>query len=517
MGFLSLKAIHLAAVLVLVLLLRLMGVGWGLPLVYHPDEPKFVDLVVAMMQTGDFNPHYFVYPSLFLYLLLPFGLLVFAQGVTKGTFVSLADLVPTQMLNTGTGTTVLPSLYLLGRLEMTLFGLVAIYLIYRLGRELYGWQTGILAALLLTLSPINLITGYWYRPDALIALLVVASIYAAVRIYSSGSWASYIAAGLLAGLAAASQYNGLVVVATLWIGHFLRRGVLADARPWLGTAMAAIGFLIGMPFALLDMPTWLKDLAWQLRHYYVIGHAGADGEGLIGQARWYLGKLLTTMGILPLFALIGVLKDVSQRRWVAIILIAFPAIYLPLIIRPRVHTIMMLTPILPFLALLAARGFATIWRHRPTHGNARWLVTVGLLVTLLAVPWLQTLSTVHMFARPEVRTLAREWIVEHLPIGARIAMESYTPLLPDRFDVVFIADKLADHPPEWYVENQFDLVVASSATYGRYYTNALEYSEDASKYDQLFETFALLVEIQGPFQFMADPNGVIRIYQVPWL
>lgn len=514
-GFPRPEGIALAGVLVIAVVVRLIGVGWGLPLVYHPDEPLFVGKVLEMMQTGDFNPRYFIYPSLFLYLLLPAAILTFAQGATKGQFSSVADLFAGRMMTTGTGTTEIPSLYLLGRLEMTLFGMLTIYLVYRLGREIADWRTGILAALLLSLSPIHIIASHYYRPDALVTLLVVASAYAAVRVFTTGSWAGYVAAGMLAGLAAASQYNGIVVLAVLWVAHLLRTRTLAHAGLWVGTAVAALGFLIGMPFALFDMPTWLDDLAWQLRHYYVVGHAGAEAEGPVSQTLWYLGKLVEYTGALPLLAVVGLVVDVIRRRWTSVIIATFPTVYFFLMIRPRVHTIMMLTPMLPFLALLGARGFLVLWARRPKHAVPRSVVAIGLLLALLLVPWLQTLSTVHMFARPEARTAAREWIVKNLPVGARIAMESYTPLLPDGFDVVYIAYKLTDHPPDWYVENQFDYLVASSATYGRFYVSANTYTRDKALYDKLFETFTLLAEIEGPFKFMADPKGVIRVYKVP--
>lgn len=513
-GLLRPEGMALVGVLAIALVVRLTGVGWGLPLLYHPDEPLFVTKVLEMMQTGDLNPRYFVYPSLFLYLLLPLAILTFAQGATKGQFTSVTDLFAGSMVTTGTGTTQIPSLYLLGRLEMTLIGMLTIYLLYRLGREIAGWKTGILAALLLALSPVHLIASHYYRPDALVTLLVMASAYAAVRVFTTGSWTSYLAAGMLAGLAAASQYNGIVVVAALWAAHLLRTRSLVHAGLWVGTAAAALGFLAGMPFALFDMPTWLDDLAWQFRHYYVVGHAGAEARGPIAQMLWYFGKLFEFTGVLPLFAVAGLVADLARRRWTTAIIAAFPAVYFLLMIRPRVHTIMMLTPLLPFLALLAARGFLALWERRPTRTAPRRVVEAGLVLALLLVPWLQTLSAAHMFARPEVRTVAQDWMVGNLPVGARIAMESYTPLLPTDYDVTYIAYRLIDHPPEWYAENRFDYVVASSATYGRYYIDADSFQEEVSKYDQLFEEFALLVEIEGPFQFMAEPHGAIRVYQV---
>jgi len=502
----------LKALLLLALVLRLMGAKWGLPLVYHPDEPGYVATVLGMLQTGDFNPHRFDYPSLFLYLLLPFAIIVFTQGVIDGTFIKISDMTAAHMLTTGTGTTMIPELYLLGLMEMVVCGLITVYLIYRLGSELFGAKGGFWAALFLSILPIHIMASYWYRPDALVTLFVVASLYSATKVYVYGLWGAYITAGLLAGLAASSQYNGLIVITSLWIAHFLRRGTLTDIRLWFGTAAMVVGFLIGTPFALLDVPNWLNGLAWQLRHYYVLGHAGAESYGMIAQARWYLGKMFTTTGMMPLFALAGIAKSIRERHRTILIVIAFLVAYSILIIRPRVHTMMALTPMLPFIALLAACGFLSLEQILP-QGNMRGIIIKSFALLLALSVWPQTLFTLHMFTCPEVRTVAREWIQNNLPAGARIAAEGYTPVLTDNFNVTYV-NRLIDYPPEWYIENHFDYLVASSATYGRYYINADNYYGEVSEYNAFFNSFTLIGEIKGPFQFMADPKGIIRVYQL---
>jgi len=505
----------LRLVLLIALILRLLGVGWGLPLVYHPDEPAYVATVLQMLKTGDFNPHRFDYPSLFFYLLIPFAILVFIRGVINGAFEEIGDMIAACMLTTGTGTTSVPLLYLLGRLEMVVCGLITVYLVYRLGSEILDPAGGFWAALFLGISPIHIMASYWYRPDALVTMFVVASAYSATRIYIRGSWDAYVTAGFLAGLAASSQYNGLVVITSLWIAHFLRRGALTDIRPWLGTLAMAVGFLIGTPFALLDMPNWLNGLAGQLRHYYVLGHAGAEANGVTTQILWYLRKLSANTGMMLLLALLGIAISFSRRYRAMSIVNGFLVVYFIAIIRPKVHTIMALTPIAPFISLLAAYGFLAIRRCKILwNGGYRRAINIFALLLALSV-WPQTLLTLHMFTRSEVRTMAQEWIQRNLPADARIVAEGYTPILTDRFDVIYV-NRLIDYSPEWYIENHFDYLVASSATYGRYYVNADKYFKEVIEYNKIFDNFIIVGEIKGPFQFMADPTGVIRVYQIRW-
>lgn len=504
------EAVSLLAVMGLALAPRLIGVGWDLPQVYHPDEPFYIERVLIMMQTGDLNPHWFQYPPLFLYLLVPAGISTFLVGAARGAFAQVADMTAASMATLGTGTTEVPMLYLLGRLMMTICGLVTVYLVYRLGRELFGHRTGITAALFLALSPTHVLSSHYYRPDALVALFATAAVYAAVGVYRRGRWTDYLAAGVLAGLAASSKYNGGTVLLTLWVAHVMRRGALTDARLWLGTLASGAGFLAGAPSALLDMPAWLDGMALEVRHYNVFGHPGAEGGN---GALWYLGKLLASTGVVPLLATLGVVADAVRKRWSTILIASFVAVYFALIASPRVHATIALTPLLPLLAVPAARGFAVLWEWMPMRGRRLALARVALLVVLLAVPTVQTARTAYQFARPEVRTLAERWMVDHLPASSRVAAESYSPLLTDHFDTTYVA-RLTDHPPEWYLENDFDYVVASSAMYGRFFIDAGSYEPEVAAYEEIFTSFSLLTEVAGPFKFLAEPAGVVRLYVV---
>ncbi|MGH3650390.1 MAG: hypothetical protein ACRDU9_06725, partial [Acidimicrobiia bacterium] len=58
----------LLVVVMLGAVLRLWGIDWGLPYLYHPDEPNDLTRTMTMLQTGDPNPHWFHYGSLMFYL-----------------------------------------------------------------------------------------------------------------------------------------------------------------------------------------------------------------------------------------------------------------------------------------------------------------------------------------------------------------------------------------------------------------------------------------------------------------
>ena len=85
-------------ILLLILLLvgfftRFSGIMFGLPYLHHWDEPPVVRTAIRIMQSGDWNPHYFHYPSLLIYLQIPFYILNYFRLMGSGQLSSLADIV----------------------------------------------------------------------------------------------------------------------------------------------------------------------------------------------------------------------------------------------------------------------------------------------------------------------------------------------------------------------------------------------------------------------------------------
>ena len=77
-------------ILALGLALRLAGVSFGLPHLYHADEPIVVNHALAY-GTGDFHPHFFKIPPLVSYLLFLFYGLSYLVGKGIGLFQNVGD------------------------------------------------------------------------------------------------------------------------------------------------------------------------------------------------------------------------------------------------------------------------------------------------------------------------------------------------------------------------------------------------------------------------------------------
>ncbi len=70
------------------LLLRLWGIGYGLPQTPHPDEPFITDRAVTILKTGIMDPGWYRYPSFLIYLVTFLGWLLEDAGAPYAGFFS---------------------------------------------------------------------------------------------------------------------------------------------------------------------------------------------------------------------------------------------------------------------------------------------------------------------------------------------------------------------------------------------------------------------------------------------
>ncbi len=129
---------------------RLLSCWEGLPYLHNWDEPQIAGTALHMMQTGDFNPGFFNYGSLPVYLCLFTDVLhyLFLMGCPETAppfLTSLGDI--RTAFDTGWHWTIShPSFYLWDRWVFALLGTATVGVAYLLGRRLAGRWAGLAAA-----------------------------------------------------------------------------------------------------------------------------------------------------------------------------------------------------------------------------------------------------------------------------------------------------------------------------------------------------------------------------------
>jgi 4-amino-4-deoxy-L-arabinose transferase-like glycosyltransferase len=423
----------LCGVLVAALGLRLWGVAGGLPYIYDVDEAAhFVPRAVAM-RGWELNPHYFANPPALTYLL---------HGLFELWFGGYAGVVRAAALNPGEE-------YLIARVAVAILGTIAVWLLYVLATRLFDRRVALLAAALEAVAFLPAFYAHLALNDVPALVPVTVALIGSAGVMRSGHLRDYALAGLGIGLGAATKYTaGIVVVALL--------GAVAvslfDGRSWrwrpalvglsMSGAVALVAFLIANPYALLDFHAFTHELA----HESAVaeeagGKLGAPhGNGIV----YYLWSITWGLGWVPALAALGggLLAWVKRRR-VAVLLTPMIVVYLVVMGSAERQFGRWLMPLVPALCVLAAylalascSALAGLppgtGASRSRQGAARWRVLSAATAVLAAAALLAqgAVHTVHadeVLSRPDTLTLARAWMVAHIPKGARIVVEPVVP------------------------------------------------------------------------------------------
>ncbi len=190
------------AILIVSFALRVWGIHFGLPHLYHADEPIVVNHALAY-GSGDLNPHFFNIPPLASYLLFAIYGVLFLLGKVAGVWH-----VPTEFAHFFFSD---PSFfYLAGRICLGVIpALLTVYFfmrwLARAGFEAW-WQY--LGGILIGTCFIHVSDAHYIYPDIPL-VLVVTLFFISIWKREVGEIKTHLILGFWIGLAAALKYNGL--------------------------------------------------------------------------------------------------------------------------------------------------------------------------------------------------------------------------------------------------------------------------------------------------------------------
>ena len=417
------RSLHLPALtllLVVTFLLRLWGIKQGLPYSYNVDEAThFVPRAVSFF-SHDLNPHYFLNPPAYSYLLHVVFELWFggSDGVTRAY---AAD--PT-------------SLYLVARVVAAVLGTAAVWLTYLAGARFFNRNIGLLAAAIFGLAFLPIFYSHLALNDVPTLAPVALSLYGVACVMRRGRLRDYVVAGLGIGLAAATKYTGGITLLCL-LAAFLCDGAggafwVAARRFAIALLVALLAFVIANPYSVLDFSAFQAGVSSQASLA-----AGQDpvklgsrpGSGIA----YYLWTFTWGLGWGPTLAAIWGAALLLARRRLGLVLVLLPA--------PIAFIIFMgdqqrffgrwLMPIFPIVAIVGAYGAVELVRWLVRARRVPVPVAASLVVVfLLAQSVVAVLHNDAVLSRPDTRNLARGWMVAHVPAGAKVVIE---PLVSDNW------------------------------------------------------------------------------------
>lgn len=432
--------IYLFLILLLGAALRFWGINWGLPYEYQTEEYKVIKYALRM-GSGDLNPHFFEYPTLYLYFMFFLYGLYFVFGKIFGVFANIAEFAQQFVRD--------PScFYLIGRGMESLFGLGVVFMTYFIGKKVFSKKIGLVAALCMTVLGSAINTAHVTKGDMAAIFLGLIFWFFSYGIYETGEKKYYILSGIFLGLTLSTKYYLALMGMTLPMAHLLSERRTSHKNFIISIVFAGCFFIIGSPYAVFSSEAFneLKGLLlffgsgakkWEPTKFQIIfqqmGTVTVNFIRMIDNNPLFLiGNI--GLGIFNFSGLILLFFKERKKSLLFIPLIVFHWIVVGTCTNPAAGY---LAPLFPLLMLCGSYFIFSIISDNNFFFSSfkekekLWFKRIVLL--LFCFSWFSAFgnSIIISYAHTlkDVRTLSKDWIETNIPSKNKILMDllTYSP------------------------------------------------------------------------------------------
>ncbi len=516
--------------LVLIILLsagfiRYQGITFGLPLAPHPDELLIINKASSIVKNADFNPHFFNYPSLFIYMQSALIKAQYEVGEMTGKEYSFTAIDRS-------------ATFVLGRLLTLVLSLGTIYIVYVIGTVLFDRTAGLVSTLFIAFSFLHITHSYVATVDSPMVFWAMLAFLMSARIFLHGPQAGYyILNGIFIGLAIGTKYTAFIALVPLIYAHLYRHAfsikTIFDRNVMLVFLALALAFIISTPYAIMDFQKFYTDILWEARHYAETGHPGYEAASTSYLA--YGSHLLHGFGLIPIIiSFLGLVHLIRNNTLTALLVLLFPLSFFLFVGSYKVCFERNLLIAIPFLSLFAGYGTAAAFQSYFAKVNycaikvrkkqsvtlltdknfylSLILVTAGLAVLYgIYSQGLKSYEHMKNISLPNTIWISTKWIEGNIPPGSKIALDYYTPR-PDKTLFKLDYSGLCGLAKKSNLE-RYDYLVASSGDYGRFFMKREEkYEQVVKNYETIFTRYTLIKEFTANNVDMTGPT--IKIFKV---
>jgi tetratricopeptide (TPR) repeat protein len=253
----------------------------------------------------------------------------------------------------------------------TLWFALAILFTYFIGRTLYDWRAGLLAAFIFSFYPAIYLQSRTYYVDMALTAMVLIALYCLLRTDDFRRRRASLWFGLALGLAALTK-NAFIIMLSVPLLAVAGRGLAANGlaawrqlaawQPGKGLEPAAQALMQRMTnMALAGLLAALLAAPWYLSHagflaFIITGDVMSDVHLAAKPITWYLLKfdealLIWPYGLLLVGLLVGLLRWRQRGNWFTLLWLAGGVALITMITRQNVRYLL---PVLPAAALLSA-------------------------------------------------------------------------------------------------------------------------------------------------------------------
>ncbi len=411
------------------LIVRLAGIGYGLPLQFDPDEQIWINHAHRMAFNPRPNPGWYGAPASTLFYPLAVLFLIY------GAIVSVISWVDTSFV---------PNLrddaeafYYIARAFTALTGTLLLLPLYAMSRRLgvrLGWS--LLSLVVVAMTSVMLELSSITRMDMLQTLFILLTLLFVIIGLQEPSRRHFIVAGIWVGLATTSKYPGIVAATSIFAA--LCSLTLEGRLPWrtalrwlIGAGLAtAVTAFLSAPFLFLQISKTLHNVLFEARDSQI----GAMKDGTIDALFHYVSVAVPYYytEIMTVVSSVALVYMMTRRHaWIVSLFVVVYIVFLSLL---SLRSDRWIVPLLPLLALAFGFGGSKLWDALCERG-AQWSIVVRAILVMAMVAAVVPLllsgaGQVEGTARNlDTRVSAHAWVKQNLPKGSRVLIETFAPQL----------------------------------------------------------------------------------------
>jgi hypothetical protein len=432
--------------------LRFSAINFGLPDQLRPDEERLVPKALGVRHEANVYHDPAAYPE---------GQILLVHGVLRSYATVTGagqDLRLAYERDNGARA------FSITRSVTAAMGTATVAIVYLAAASTYGPVAAIVSSALLAVSFIHVRDSKFAKTEVPAGFWLALSILMMLRIPARGRVIDYGLAGLFCGLAAATHYPSGAISIGILVAHLEARrregkslfGSLIDPRIYVGGFVSIVAFLAADPSFILDWKQTAKTYV-EMRNVYLMWNGGNTPAGFGWP--WLLGLAMPRgLGIeLELILLAALLGVVVHRKPGAAALLAFVLVCFWSLTsgHPQLEIRYLINPLLAMVLLAGVFVSELIVPGLSRIGVAGGGITAILCGVLLLSPsCVRDLQMNHLLRQTDTRTIARQWMIAHVPQGSTVAVTAETngygkPKFNGLYHIVALKNREAAESAGW--------------------------------------------------------------------
>lgn len=438
----------LVGIFALGFILRLLGIGYGLPYLSHPDEARIILDTLSMGQRLSLLPQMPDYALLYRYFLLLIYGIYYLLGWLCRWFNSPLDFALKFFID--------PSgIYLVSRLASVIFGTGLGIPAYFIGSRIFKRRAIGAVAAIFVLFEFQLVQHSQYVLYSIVLCFVnLSAFYYIFSLLKKPNTRNFVLSGALCGLAISVQNQGIFLIPPLFAAYFIlarqfgREGKNKALIKRLLVALITLGgcaVLGNFYWLFIFQKSWLR-MAWMMD----VTKVGFSSQApytynILSMMNWLAQELIRQDLLLGLMMVCGCVYAVMRRSKEDWLFLVFIIIHLYLNSNWGFRSLHDVVSLLPIICVFAARFLVEI------TGRFKNKLFMPIIAALAVLPLIiQEAAADIKKMQPDTRIIAKGWIEKNIPSGACIGMDWPVLSVPVLSDIPFL---LRNPSAEDYYQN----------------------------------------------------------------